>query len=386
MLNEQEDDGEFEVVRRRGLRTGFTTGACATAAALAATRALLTGVPVETVTIPLPTGIEASFRIERCAWEGQMQVCCSVIKDAGDDPDVTHGAEIVATVRRREQPGVQLRGGAGVGTVTLPGLGLEVGGPAINPVPRRMILEAVNSEAGATLDRQGLIVEISVPRGEELAKKTLNARLGILGGISILGTTGVVKPFSTAAFRASVGQGIDVAVANGQREVVLSTGSRSERFAQRLLALPEVAFVEMGEFTGFALKRCAQRGVARVHLSGMIGKLSKIAEGHLMTHVAGNQVNPVYLAEIAAQCGASATMQSAIAAANTARHVQELVQAAALAGFFDGVAAAAARACAAHVKGRLAIDCLLFDFDGVLLGRAGVEPGHAVGDAAEQAE
>lgn len=369
MADSGDDEGEFSVVRRRGLRSGFTTGACATAAALAATRTLLSGSAVESVTIPLPAGFDASFAVEHCEVNGG-RARCSVIKDAGDDPDATHGAEIVAAVWPRDEIGIELRGGVGVGVVTLPGLGLDVGGPAINPVPRRMILEAVEVEASDWLQAHGLVVEISVPKGETIAKRTLNARLGIIGGISILGTTGVVKPFSTAAYRASVGQGIDVAVANGQQEIVLSTGSRSERFAQKLLGLPEIAFVEMGEFTGYALKRCVQRRVKRVYLSGMIGKFSKVAQGHLMTHVAGNQVDPVYLSGLAAVCGAAPELQAQMASANTARHIQELAQSAGLTSFFDRVAAEAAKRCADHVQGALAVKCLMFDFDGALLGRA----------------
>lgn len=366
------DEEEFQVVRRRGLRTGYTTGACATAAALAAARTLLTGERLDEVRIRLPAGVDATFAIERTE-EALGRVRCSVIKDAGDDPDVTHLAEIVATVWRTREPGVHLRGGAGVGVVTLPGLGLEVGGPAINPVPRRMLMETLQAEAAGLLADEGLVCEISVPRGEELAKRTLNARLGILGGISILGTTGIVRPFSTAAYRASVAQGVDVAAANGQREVVFSTGSRSERFAQRLLDLPEVAFVEMGEFTGFALKRAVQRDMHRAYLSGMIGKLSKVAQGHFMTHVAGNQVDPLFLAGLAAAAGAPESLQSAIRGANTARHVQELALAAGVHGFFDQVAHAAAASSGAHVRHALAVECLLFDFDGSLLGRAAVE-------------
>jgi Cobalamin biosynthesis protein CbiD len=169
-----EDDDELQPVRRRGLRTGYTTGACATAAALAATRCLLSGEQVDAVTIRLPAGVDATFHISACQPAGET-IRCSVIKDAGDDPDVTHGAEIVATVWKSPTPGIVLRGGNGVGTVTLPGLGLDVGGPAINPVPRRMILEAVTTEAESQSAESGLVVEISVPRGEELAKKTLKA-------------------------------------------------------------------------------------------------------------------------------------------------------------------------------------------------------------------
>jgi cobalt-precorrin-5B (C1)-methyltransferase len=360
----------MEVVRRRGMRTGYTTGACAAAAARAATLALVSSRTVQEVTIRLPIGYEATFALhDLSAAAGRLR--CSVIKDAGDDPDVTHLAEIAATVWWEDGRGIELRGGVGVGTVTLPGLGLEIGGPAINAVPRRMILDEVTDAAGKdALAQRRLVVEISVPRGEELAKKTLNARLGIVGGLSILGTTGIVRPFSTAAYRASVGQGIDVAAANGQDTVVLSTGGRSERFAQRLLDLPEVCFVEMGEFTGFALKRAAQRKLSRAILAGMIGKFSKIARGHFMTHVAGNRVEPEYLAELAAAAGASAVVTAEMAAANSARHVQELAQAHGVTGLFPRIACETARRSREHVRGALAVEAILFDFEGGVLGRA----------------
>jgi cobalt-precorrin-5B (C1)-methyltransferase len=354
------------------MRTGYTTGACATAAALAATHALLTMQPVLAATIHLPAGVDATFEIAGCEQIGDL-VRCSVIKDAGDDPDITHGAEIVATVCRDPTPGVQINGGKGVGVVTLPGLGLAIGGPAINPVPRRMILDAVTAELCDSHVQQGLVVEISVPHGEELAKRTLNGRLGILGGISILGTTGIVRPYSTAAWRASVEQAIDVAAANGQREIAITTGGRSERFAQGLLGLPDVAMVEMGEFTGHALKRAVRRGIERVYVCGMIGKLSKIAQGHLMTHVAGNQVDPRYLATLAARAGASGEVRDKMAGANTARAAQEIAFAARLPAFFDIVAAEAAASCHRAIGGVLGVDCLLFDFDGTLLGRAGCD-------------
>ncbi len=364
------EDGEILTpVRRRKLRRGYTTGSCATAAATAATRALLAQQPQEDVTIHLPAGVDATFRLERCCFDARAAEC-AVIKDAGDDPDVTHLAEVVARVEFRDGPGIELAGGAGVGVVTRPGLGLAVGGPAINPVPRRMIGEHVSAAAGCALREQGLRVEISMPRGEELARRTLNGRLGIVGGLSILGTSGLVIPYSTAAWRASVEQAIDVAAANGQTHLVLSTGSRSEKYAQALLPLPELAFVEMGEFTGQALRRCARRGVERATLVGMVGKMSKIAQGHMMTHVAGNQVDVGFLATVAAGCGASAELQAAIRGANTARHFQELALAAGLREVFDRLAELVCAQCRAVVNGALAVDCLLFDFDGTLLGQA----------------
>ena len=357
--------------RRRTLREGYTTGACATAAAKAATIGLVSGAIPETVTIHLPAGRDATFALERREFEGGA-VLCSVIKDAGDDPDVTHGAQICARVAWQDQEGIELAGGVGVGTVTRPGLGLAIGGPAINPVPRRMITESVIEAAGEALTGRGLWVEISVPAGEELAKRTLNARLGIVGGLSILGTTGIVKPWSTAAWRASVLQAIDVAAANGVTHVVLSTGGRSEAYAQGLFPeLPEMAFVEMGEFTGQALKRAVARRIARVTLAGMIGKFSKLARGHMMTHVAGNQVDPVFLSELAREAGGDDGLVAAVAAANTARHAQELVLAARVGAFFDVVVERVVAQCRAVVQDALAVDAVLFDFDGAVLARSG---------------
>jgi cobalt-precorrin-5B (C1)-methyltransferase len=355
---------------RRGLRSGFTTGACATAAAVAAARTLQTGDQPAAVTIHLPAGKDATFTIHRLE-ASEAGVFASVIKDAGDDPDVTHGAEICARLRWVSEPGLHLRGGQGVGTVTRPGLGLEVGGPAINPVPRRMLHEHLEALLGDDLARRGLEVTIEVPGGEAMARKTLNGRLGIIGGISILGTTGIVVPYSTAAWRASVEQAIDVAAANGQRHIVLSTGGRSEQYSMQLLPhLPEVAFVEMGEFTGHCLKRAARLGLARVSLAGMIGKMSKIAQGHFMTHVASNQVDLDFLADLAAEHGAAEGVVEAIRAANTARHFQEICLANGLQSVFPRIAELVCERSSAHVNGAFTVDCSIFDFDSTLLGSA----------------
>jgi cobalt-precorrin-5B (C1)-methyltransferase len=235
-----------------------------------------------------------------------------------------------------------------------------------------MITEHVQAEAAQVLADHGLRVEVSVPRGEEIARKTLNGRLGIVGGISILGTTGIVRPWSTAAWRASVLQATDVAAANGQTHLVLTTGGRTERYSMRLLPhLSEIAFVEMGEFTGAALERCVQVGVRRATLSGMIGKFSKLAEGHFMTHVAGNQVNVAFLADLASEYGASADLQAEMRQANTARHFQELALANDLTGVFGRIAEIVRQRSLALVSDQLVVDCLLFDADGVLLGSAG---------------
>jgi cobalt-precorrin-5B (C1)-methyltransferase len=263
-----------------------------------------------------------------------------------------------------------------VGVVTRQGLELPVGSPAINPVPQRMIRQAVADVLGGDRPDPGVEVTISVPNGAELARRTFNGRLGIVGGISILGTTGIVRAMSTAAWRASVLQAIDVAAANSVPQVVLSTGGRTEAFARRLYPhLPEMAFVQMGIFTGAGLQRAAERGVPCVSLCAMIGKLSKIAAGKMQTHVAGNQVDCAFLSQLARELGATEELAHAIAAANTARHVQELVEGAGFAGFYTRLCELAAAKCSEVVQGSLYIRVVLFDFDGRILGQA--EFGHS---------
>ncbi|MBC7375007.1 MAG: cobalt-precorrin-5B (C(1))-methyltransferase, partial [Frankiales bacterium] len=262
-------------VRTGPLRSGWTTGTCSAAAAKAATTALLTQQAQTSVDVVLPEERLVSFAVERCDVSPDSAEAV-VVKDAGDDPDVTHGAHLTATVRWLGQPGLQLDGGVGVGVVTKAGLGLEVGGPAINPVPREMIRE--NIGAVVDLDKYGVRVTISVPDGELRAKKTTNARLGILGGISILGTTGIVRPFSTESWRASVVQAVSVMAAQGEPTLVLATGGRTEKAAIVMLpTLPEVCFVEVGDFTGAALRKAVEEGLTDVVFVGMAGKLTKLA-------------------------------------------------------------------------------------------------------------
>jgi cobalt-precorrin-5B (C1)-methyltransferase len=310
-------------VRKQALRTGWTTGTCASAAAKAAAIALRTGEPQETVEVALPDGQRVSFLVDDCAVTIDREAEAVVVKDAGDDPDVTHGARLTATVRWREQPGIDLLGGAGVGVVTKPGLGLEPGAPAINPVPRQMITQAV----GEVIDlaTNGIEVVISVPGGERMARKTTNARLGIIGGISILGTTGIVRPFSTASWRASVEQAISVLAAQGEDTVVLCTGGRTEKGAMALLPqLPEVCFVEVGDFTGAALRKAAEHHLGAVVFVGMAGKLTKLASGVLMTHYTRSKVDLGLLGDITRAAGGTPGLAERVAQANTARHAAEL--------------------------------------------------------------
>src|SRR3990167_7059366 len=369
-------DVEKPPADKKSLRTGFTTGACAAAATKAATLAMLAGKPVSSVEITLPIGKKVTFAVVRCDVRGGSAEA-EVVKDAGDDPDCTHLAHIISTVNRNESAGILIEGGAGVGRVTKPGLGLDVGAPAINPVPRQMIAQAIEEArrtAASIVAPKGFRVVISVPGGEEMAKKTLNARLGILGGISILGTTGIVKPFSTAAYKASIEQAIDVAVTAGSSVVVLTTGGKSDRFAQQAFSsLREEAFVQMGDFVGFSLKAAVQRGVREIRICGMPGKISKIAQGRMMTHASGSEVALGLLAKIAKSCGAPQPTVDEISQANTARHVYEIVEKNGLPGFFDKICERVVGNCGKHINHEARVACLLTDFEGKKLGSYGLE-------------
>lgn len=310
-------------VRPRALRTGFSTGANAAAAAKGAALLLRDGAAPAHVDIPFPSGARHTFALLSSSRDGDTATAV-VVKDAGDDPDVTHRAHLTATVRRVPGDAVVVGGGEGVGTVTKPGLGLDVGGPAINPVPRRMITEAVREVFPG-----GVEVTISVPDGEKMARRTTNRRLGIVGGISILGTTGIVRPFSTASWRASVVQAVAVMAAQGCPTLVLATGGRTERGAMALLPeLPDVAFVEVGDFTGAALRRAVELGLRDVVFVGMVGKLTKLASGVLMTHYTRSKVDTGLLAAITGRAGGSTELVGAVEGANTARHAYELWEAA----------------------------------------------------------
>ena len=315
-------------VRTGALRSGWTTGTCSAAAAKAATTALLTQQPQAQVDVVLPDDRLVSFAVDRCDVTAESAEAV-VVKDAGDDPDVTHGAHLTATVRWASGPGLQLDGGVGVGVVTKPGLGLEVGGPAINPVPRQMIRENVGHVVD--LDARGVRVTISVPDGERRARKTTNARLGILGGISILGTTGVVRPFSTESWRASVVQAVSVMAAQGEPTLVLATGGRTEKAAIRMLPdVAEVCFVEVGDFTGAALRKAVDEGLRDVVFVGMAGKLTKLASGVLMTHYTKSRVDTGVLVEVTGALSDDPVLLAGVAGANTARHAYEQWEAAGL--------------------------------------------------------
>jgi cobalt-precorrin-5B (C1)-methyltransferase len=309
------------------LRSGFTTGACAAAAAKGAVLALCSAQPPGQVEIPFPDGSRHSFPLHSCMMQDGT-ASGSVIKDAGDDPDVTNGAEIIALVEVQEQGGrgdaVAIRAGRGVGTVTKPGLSVPVGEPAINPVPLRMIREAVH-EALRELKQENLrlTVTISVRDGERLAEKTLNRRLGIVGGLSILGTTGIVRPVSAEAWTATIDAAMQVARAAGLDEVLLSTGRTSEAAAQRLLHLPEEAQVMMGDYLEYALKAARRHGFRRIHLAGMWAKVLKCALGIPQTHVRNGALEVRQAAALLAELGLEHEAAAGLAQANTAKEIHQ---------------------------------------------------------------
>lgn len=317
------------------LRYGFTTGACAAAAAKGAALMLREQEIVDEVEITLPASVTSGFRLHGQKLSGDT-VSCYVIKESGDDPDVTNGAEIHVSIRadfftpRR----ILLEGGEGIGRVTKPGLALPVGEWAINPVPRHMILEVVKEVFAMRCLPITLTVKVWIPNGEELARKTLNARLGIVGGLSILGTTGIVNPISASAWTDTIESAIDVALACGSETSVLSTGRTSEMAAQKYLGsggwgpgngydLKEEAFVMMGDHVGHALRACAAKGVREVILAGQFAKLLKIACGYEKTHVSSSDLDLKMLSQWATREPRAANLVPLIAKANTARQVLE---------------------------------------------------------------
>ena len=353
----------------RPLRRGWTTGACATAAAKAAFAALLTGDFPDPVEITLPRGQRVSFVLAETALEPGTAIA-GVTKDAGDDPDVTHGAMVFARVSAGPPGGgVLFRAGPGVGTVTRPGLPIPPGEPAINPVPRAMVRAALAELAPAP----DAVVELSIPGGETLAAQTLNGRLGIVGGLSILGTTGIVVPYSCAAWIDTIHRGIDVARAVGLDHVAGSTGSTSEGAVQALHGLPETALLEMGDFAGALLKYLRRHPVPRVSIAGGVAKMTKLAQGRLDLHSRHGSADLPALAALVAD----PALAERIAGANT---VAEAFAAATAEGvpLGDVVAHAAWRTAAAVLGGTdTALEIVLFDRAGTLMGRTGFDRIHA---------
>lgn len=354
------------------LRRGWTTGTCATAAVRAALEALWTGDFPAVVAVTLPNGSKPTFAIATHHL-GPDFATAGVIKDAGDDPDVTHGAMVVATVRiGAPGSGVSFRAGAGVGTVTRPGLPVPPGEPAINPVPRMMMRTAVTEAAELFSKPTDVVIEIAIPGGEALAKTTLNGRLGIVGGLSILGTTGIVIPFSCAAWIHSIHRGIDVARAVGLTHVAGSTGSTSEAAIAKLYGLPDTALIEMGDFAGGLLKYMKAQPVQRLTIAGGFAKMAKLAEGRLDLHSGRGIIDLSILCDWLAALAAPADVVREARTATTAQHILALSKAAGI-PLAELVAERARATALATLQGAdVGVDVVIFDRDGKLAARTAV--------------
>ncbi|MEK6680827.1 MAG: cobalt-precorrin-5B (C(1))-methyltransferase CbiD [Nitrospirota bacterium] len=400
----------------RPLRKGYTTGACAAAAAKAATLLLLgQGSRVRgqeknknEVEIPFPDGSRVKFKFNHSQFitqNTQLIARASVIKDAGDDPDITNGAEIAAEAEmigsgvkgqgsEKEinlshapcpMPQIIIKGGRGVGVVTKPGLAVPVGEPAINPVPMKMIREAVMEavEEGSRVKGQGsrrkidlphapcpmplLEITISVPKGVELAKKTLNSRLGIIGGISILGTTGIVEPMSVDAYKETIRLGIDMAVIAGLDEIVFTPGRNSEKYAEQILQLNEDAFVQMGDYAGFAFEAAIKKGIKRINVVGQLGKMAKIADGNFKTHVRDSVLNLSHIAEWAEEWEYDKAICKEIKQSNTARQISDFFEQRGDKRFFELVGKRVVEKIRGLLKRDVEIRCIILSSNGAVM-------------------
>ncbi|PLW78635.1 cobalt-precorrin-5B (C(1))-methyltransferase [Cohaesibacter celericrescens] len=308
------------------LRRGWTTGACSTAATKAALTALVTGEFPDPVTITLPKGQTPAFALAFERLEDQHAEA-GIIKDAGDDPDVTHGALIKVKVAfGQPESGVRFIAGEGVGMVTRPGLPIPVGEPAINPMPRQMMQTVVQELSRSYGFSPDVDITISVRNGEKLAQKTWNPRLGIMGGLSILGTTGIVIPFSCSAWIHSIHRGIDVARAGGHDHVAGCTGSTSEKRVKDLYGLQDFSMLDMGDFVGGMLKYLRKNPVPRVTIGGGFAKLSKLAQGHMDLHSGRSQVDFDWMAEQLFELGADSGLLARARQANSALALLEDAQ------------------------------------------------------------
>jgi cobalt-precorrin-5B (C1)-methyltransferase len=350
------------------LRFGWTTGACATAATQAAFRALHTGAFEPTVQITLPKGQTPSFELVQQKLTRGSAIA-SVIKDAGDDPDVTHEAEIVAEVRLSEDAtGVRFFAGNGVGTVTLPGLPLAVGEPAINPSPRSMIVAAIQDICMELGVSGNVDVTISIPGGEQLALKTMNGRLGIKGGLSVLGTTGIVIPYSCSSWIHSIHRGVDVAKEQGIGHIAAATGSTSEVAIAKHYQLSDQALIDMGDFAGGLLKYLRKQPIERLTIAGGFGKLSKLAQGHLDLHSSRSALDLSDLASRAKTAGADDQLCNKIRAANTGMEVLTLCTEAQI-PIANIIARGVREVAMATLSGGTTIDVMIYDRQGQLVGR-----------------
>ncbi len=351
------------------LKTGFTTGTCAQAAAKGAVTMLITGKRVEAVEVETASAQKLNLKLIEQEIEADF-ARCAVIKDSGDDPDITNGAKICAQVGFSKIPGVALRGGKGVGKVTRPGLAVKVGEYAINPVPRQMIIREVSSflsYIGAGARKKGFEVIISVPQGEELAGQTFNPRLGIEGGISIIGTTGIVEPKSQAAYKASLSLQLDVLKASGKNKVALVLGYVGEKFCKETLGLEDHSIVKIGDHVGFMFEECARKGIKEIFFAGHIGKLAKVANGQFNTHCQCGDGRLETIARYAKINGAPEDIIRQVLKQETAEGAVAILKNSGLEKTFGAIARAVAEKLSVLANSALNISCYVLSLEGKLL-------------------
>jgi len=358
---------QSSTIMSSNLRKGYTTGSCAQGAAKAATLMLLGRRRVDEVELETPSGKKLLLPVVDTEL-GDRYARCGVVKDSGDDPDVTHGARIYATVKFSDTPGVTLRGGKGVGIVTRPGLAVPVGEHAINPTPREMILRDVSS---LLPDGQGAEVTITVPEGEALAEKTYNPRLGIKGGISIIGTTGIVEPKSINAYRTSLSLQLDVLRAQGMEKVTLVLGYVGERFCKTALHLPQDSIVKIGDHVGYMLDQCGEKGFKDVLLIGHIGKLVKVAGGQFNTHFRFGDRRIEIIVDHARRCGVDQKIIEAILHTTTAEATIDLLREHGMMKVFQAIVEEVASKVKRRVGDKFRIRCILLSLKGDVLASHG---------------
>jgi cobalt-precorrin-5B (C1)-methyltransferase len=346
-----------------GLKKGFTTGTCAQAAAKASAIMLTTGKIIDIVDVTLPCGKKLNIPVID-QYIGDNFATCGVIKDAGDDPDVTNRAKIYAKIELLQaNSGIIITGGKGVGIVTKPGLPVKVGEYAINPIPRKMIYHDVSAII------QDVRVTISVPDGEKLAKRTFNPRLGIIGGISILGTTGIVEPKSVDAYKISLSIQLDIAKACGINTIALVPGYVGEQFCKEELGLMDNEIVKIGDYVGFMLKKCVEKGIKEVMLIGHIGKLSKIAAGMFNTHSKFGDARMETISAYAAACGADKNIIKQLLNLNTAEASVEILKKHNLLKTFDEIAKKVVQRADEFVQHKIKIRCIILSMNKEIIGR-----------------
>ncbi|AMO19684.1 cobalt-precorrin-5B (C(1))-methyltransferase [Flavobacterium columnare NBRC 100251 = ATCC 23463] len=349
------------------LRHGYTTGACATACAKAAFISLLEQREITEIEITLPLGEKVVFKMTSSIFNSDYATC-TTIKDAGDDPDVTHGATIGCTISLNETKEIHFLQGKGVGVVTLPGLAIAVGEPAINPIPRKMITDTLNFIKHKFQCNKGVNVEVFVEKGEEIARKTLNSRIGILNGISILGTTGIVKAFSSSAYIASITQGIDVAIANGCTEIVINSGGRSENLLRKqFLNLPDFAFIQYGNWIGDTLTKINSVSLKKVTIGIMIGKAAKLAQGELDTHSGKSTWDKEFIYQMAKNCGYTDKQCTPVLELNMARRLTEIFNFTLEEPFFYSLRQHCYNVCKQHIP-NVELNILLIDANDQIIG------------------